>query len=643
MRYDSVVHIEKSARGPTIRNQVVIATGLTVVLALVVVTMYWGGLSGAFLLDDTPNLNVIAQLPANPNLSDILNLATTGFAGVFGRSISIFSFLLQHESWPEPRDFKFVNLLIHLLNGALLALCCVLIGRQWRLLSIPLIAVAMVSFIWLAHPIQVSTVLYVVQRMTLLSATFSLLALLFYLLGRGFLTRGENLPGIILVLIGLVPIALLALLSKENGVLIYLYVLVLEYTLFSTREQPKLLMRFRQGLLATTVLIALVGLIFVMPSTLEGYDLKPYSFSERILTQFSVLTIYLASIAVLLPNYYGVFHDDFANAQGLSLILSMLFIFGLILVALVKRKQWPLFSFAVLWFFAGHALESTFLPLEYYFEHRNYLPLLGPVFALVVFLSDILSRLDSNKRKATLTIASIAIAFMSITTVRQTALWGDALYQAYTAVEQHPASAGAQSNLVEKLSAAGEFQTAFDYHMTVIDPENLSIPPYIRWLEFSCILPNVKPPEDDVLVRQGSEAPHDFGTVFSLNNLVFGIIEGRCSSAPIQKIQLVLDELAANPNFAVSQADIVFYQGLLQASAENFSEAADLAADSFLLRADVRVGLYQVNWRIRAGETESAFSTLQSLERDYEEEIAASIELSSRLQFLQNRLQNSIN
>jgi len=643
MRYYSLVHIEKSARGPTIRNQVFIATGLTVVLALVVVAMYWGGLSGAFLLDDTPNLNVIAQLPANPSLSDILNLATTGFAGIFGRSVSIFSFLLQHESWPDPRNFKFVNLLIHLINGFLLALCCVLIGRQWRLPSIPLIATAVISFIWLAHPIQVSTVLYVVQRMTLLSATFSLLALLFYLLGRLFLSRGENTRGIVLVFIGLVPAALLSMLSKENGVLIYLYVLVLEYTLFAGSEQPKLLLRFRQGLLAATVLIAVVGLILVIPSTLEGYGLKPYSFSERILTQFLVLTTYLASIAVLLPNYYGVFHDDFANAQGLSLILSMLFILGLIVTALVKRKQWPLFAFAVLWFFAGHALESTFLPLEYYFEHRNYLPLFGPVFALVVFLSGMLPRLNSSKRKVTLTIASIAIAFMSITTVRQTALWGDALYQAYVAVEQHPASKGAQSNLVEKLSADGQFQLAFDYHMTVIDPEQLSIPPYIRWLEFSCILPSVEPPEDDVLSRQAREAPHDNGAVFSLNNLVFGILEGRCPSAPVKKIQLVLDDLAANPYFELSHADIIFYQALLQASAENFFAAADLAADSFRQRADVRVGLYQVNWRIRAGETESAMSTLQTLERDYGEDIAASTDLSARLQFLQSRLQDSAN
>lgn len=601
--------------------------------------MYWGGLSGAFLLDDTPNLNVIQQLPANPGLDDILNLAITGFAGILGRSVSIFSFLLQHESWPDPRNFKLVNLVIHIVNGCLLALCCVLIGRQWRTKAISILAIAAISFIWLAHPIQISTVLYVVQRMTLLSATFTLLSLLFYLLGRRLLLRNESAGGVVLVLIGLIPFALLAVLSKESGVLVYLYVLVLEYTLFASRKQPKLLLRLRQGLLAATVLIGVVGLIVIMPSTLEGYDLKPFSFSERVLTQFPVLTTYLASIAMLLPNFYGVFHDDFADAQGLSLVLSGLFILGMIAAALIKRKQWPLFSFAVLWFFAGHALESTFLPLEYYFEHRNYLPLSGLVFALVVFLNDALSRLDGNKRNAAIATAFVAIAFMSITTVRQTALWGDALDQAYAGVEQHPASERARSNLVEKLSAAGQYQAAFDYHMTIIDPEQSRIPPYIRWLEFSCILSNVEAPDDEVLRRQAREAPHEYGAIFSLNNLVFGINEGRCPGAPIGKIHLVLEALAANTNYAVSYADIIFYQALLYGATDNFVEAAILAADSFRQRADVRVGLYQVNWLARSDQAEDAESVLKSLVAAYGGEIAASADLSARLQFLENRLQ----
>jgi hypothetical protein len=46
------------------------------------------------------------------------------------------------------------------------------------------------------------------------------------------------------------------------------------------------------------------------------------------------------------------------------------------------RRRYPLAALAVLWYLAGHLLESTVLPIELYFEHRNYLPVLGPVFAL---------------------------------------------------------------------------------------------------------------------------------------------------------------------------------------------------------------------------------------------------------------------
>jgi hypothetical protein len=47
--------------------------------------------------------------------------------------------------------------------------------------------------------------------------------------------------------------------------------------------------------------------------------------------------------------------------------------------------------------------------------------------------------------------------------------------------------------------------------------------------------------------------------LFALNNLLFGITEGRFPGAPIKKIQLMLDGLAENFNFKVSAADIVFY------------------------------------------------------------------------------------
>lgn len=162
------------------------------------------------------------------------------------------------------------------------------------------------------------------------------------------------------MLSGLTVIAVLALLSKENGVSIYLYVLVLEYTIFAGSGESALLLRMRQALLVVTVVAGLIGVLLILPTILQGYELKPFSFQDRVSTQFPVLLTYLASIALLLPNDFGVFHDDFLTVEGPLLLLSIFLILGLLALALIKRKQWPLFAFAVFWYFAGHALESTF-------------------------------------------------------------------------------------------------------------------------------------------------------------------------------------------------------------------------------------------------------------------------------------------
>ena len=46
------------------------------------------------------------------------------------------------------------------------------------------LAAFVIALAWAVHPLQVSSVLYIVQRMEMLVATFTLLALLAYLRGR---------------------------------------------------------------------------------------------------------------------------------------------------------------------------------------------------------------------------------------------------------------------------------------------------------------------------------------------------------------------------------------------------------------------------------------------------------------------------
>ena len=74
--------------------------------------------------------------------------------------------------------------------------------------------------VWLIHPMQISTVLYVVQRMTELAALFCLCGLLAYLKGRALACAGRLKQGYAWMTAGLVLGTPLAILAKENGALL---------------------------------------------------------------------------------------------------------------------------------------------------------------------------------------------------------------------------------------------------------------------------------------------------------------------------------------------------------------------------------------------------------------------------------------
>ena len=144
--------------------------GLAAVLLLTTV-IYWPGLNSRFLGDDYVNLSDLDSVSEYGYLYYIFG---SGNAGPSGRPISLATFALQHNSWPDlPFNFKLVNLIIHLANGCLIFFISQFLanmlmrGRSRTILPI------MVTVLWLLHPMLLTTTLYTVQRMTLLSAFFT--------------------------------------------------------------------------------------------------------------------------------------------------------------------------------------------------------------------------------------------------------------------------------------------------------------------------------------------------------------------------------------------------------------------------------------------------------------------------------------
>lgn len=400
------------------------------------------GLGGTFIFDDLPNLLPWSALQDIDSGSKLLTFV---FSSKFlpGRPLSLLSFLVDDQSWPPSIHLlKQTNLAIHLLNTCMVfwlslrLLECMLPARPRSAL---LLASVLVAAIWGLHPMQVSTVSYIIQRMCLLSTLFTLIALLLFVQGRSQLeTRPSR--ALLLCSIGIGVFMPLAILAKETGLLICVLALLVEAFCF----RPNRLLAWRLWRLAFLVLPLLLFLVYCLVTYrffTRGFEIRDFNALERLLTQGPVLLDYLHKL--LLPSFGsgGLFFDNYPVSRSLfnppGTAFAWLVVLALIAGAWLLRRRYPVAAFGVLFFFAGHLMESTVLPLELYFEHRNYLPQLGLWIALAGILIELRSPL---LRLVTGTALAAWFLLLVFITRNNAALWGNPDLQAAVWYQQNPGS-----------------------------------------------------------------------------------------------------------------------------------------------------------------------------------------------------------
>ncbi|MDH3532312.1 MAG: hypothetical protein OEO82_05235 [Gammaproteobacteria bacterium] len=350
---------------------------------------YRPAIGGAFQLDDLANLGGLANVEDARSAADFI---LSGEGGPSGRPLALATFALQAESWSQgPAAFLSVNILIHLLNAIVLAWCLYRLALLQALEAHrAVIIAAAAAAMWVLMPLLSTATMLVVQRMTSLSALFVLLGLGCYLLAR---SRIETAPSGALVGMSasLVIGTALATLCKESGLLLPVFVLVVEATLLRCPKSVTL-RRWRVWQLVFLVLptVALLAFLASLVSYSESTAARRgFDGWERALTQTRILWLYLVKAVVGAPGQLGIFQDMPRVSRSLFEQATLLASFAWIMLAcaaVVWRRRYPLASLAVLWYLAGHLLESTVVPLELYFEHRNYLPVVGPLYAVASLL-----------------------------------------------------------------------------------------------------------------------------------------------------------------------------------------------------------------------------------------------------------------
>ncbi|WP_159675181.1 M48 family metallopeptidase [Andreprevotia sp. IGB-42] len=574
-------------------------------LALLACTFfYMGGMPGGFLLDDGINLEVLARVEGFSIPSFLDFFALQGVAGPTGRPVSLLSFYLQYKSWPDfPGHFKAVNLLIHLLCGVLVMRICYLILRRTSWCESAANMAIWVGSIWLLHPINVSTTLYVVQRMTGLASLFMLAGCVTYFSLRDDLALGHVRKACLKALLLLLPIQLLAVFSKESGAMLPIYLFAIEYTLYADSTGKW------RTILRALLWIAVVALLLTLlrPLLNPSFINRDFTAWERLLTEPRVLCDYLQKIVLPRVGQFSLFYDDFSISRSLlspwTTLPALIAIYGSLIACWLLRRRFPLFALGGLWFLLGHALESTSLNLELVFEHRNYVPMIGILLLLVSGISEI----NKNFRLIDLrkVVLPTYVTVLTLMLANETSLWKDAGKLQLSWAQRKPDSQRAQHAAAVVLINQGKIAEASAIvHAAALQDKNVAA--WAFYVGLPCFDANISAPPLSDLVFRFKSTPYSLWVPNTIEQTTSWIIDKSCARSDPQYLITLIGALLDNPAYQGARADLLFNRARLFAFTKDTDASLKDLDDAYRLSNRVEYILIASSALIDAGDFPAA-------------------------------------
>jgi hypothetical protein len=356
--------------------------------------IYSPGTGGGWVFDDYPNIVDNAGIQARSwSLPDITRAALSSPASDFKRPLASLTFAMNYlASGMDPVAMKVTNILLHLANGALLyaLLTSVLAFAHGRRRREDGVTALLATAGWLLLPINLTAVLYVVQRMESLANLFVLAGLIGYVAGRRRMLDGQR--GFFLAAASVVTGTGLGALAKETAVLLPLYAVLLEVFFFrahSTTDRKRSDPRIIAFYAVILVLPFVAGALWLLPQVInpQSWVRRDFTLATRLLSEARIVVDYVLWTVVPNPTWLSFYHDDFVASSGLftpwTTLACIVTIGAAGWLAWALRRRAPWLGLGIAWYLACHTLTATVLPLELIYEHRNYFASIGVVMVVV--------------------------------------------------------------------------------------------------------------------------------------------------------------------------------------------------------------------------------------------------------------------
>ena len=589
-----------------------------------VVAVYLPGLDGPLVLDDEANLEPFRTFERGAiEFAEIF----TGDLVAASRTRPL-AMLTFGANWLITGDdvwhLKFTNLVLHLICGALVFwLTGSLLGRpvagglrhRWWI-------AAWTAAAWMLAPLLVSTVLYVVQRMAQLAALFVLCGLGCFVAGRERVEGGRPRSGIVLVIVTFVVFWPLATASKPNGALLPLLALAVELFFFAGARARVMGLRIVSILALLAAAPAVVFAVRVATSPqwlLQGYAARAFGPYERVITQGRVLLDY-AMNALMLPGAtpLGLFRDDYPHSIGLTsppaTVLAIAFWAVLLSAAwFVRGTRAGVLLFGAVFFLCAHAVESSVLPLEIYFEHRNYLPSVGLFMSVGFGGAWLASTLSGRHRTAVVALLVAACLSYAGGTFQRVQAWQSRERLLSEEARLHPASRRVHTELVNAALLELDLEGALLHlgRADRLDDTRALLGTAAHYLAAYCVVARAPPDSAYVRLADPARRSDDPYTETVLRWLTERIEAGGCPTIDVPRASVTLSEAVARteplPGRAGYQAVAHLYAARWLAQSGTLTEALPhLETAARLLPSWVEPGLLETRYRIELGDLAGA-------------------------------------
>ncbi len=369
------------------------------------------------------------------------------------RPLSFLSFAVNYYfDGTNVFGYHVINFAIHYLAALFLFLFIYntlklpLLRDKYNYTAYPIALLA--TFFWAINPVLVTSVTYIVQRMTALAGLFYIMSMYFYLKGRT--AQKFNHCVFFFILCALAGLA--SVFSKENAAMLPVGILLYDLLLIQGVSKDSIKKYVKIFFFPVTIII-ITGFIYVDFSTIfDDYKMRDFTMVQRLLTEPRVIIFYLSLLFFPINSRLTLLYDIDVSRflfQPWTTLPAILLILTVIGFAFYLAKKRPLLSFCIIFYFLNHLIEGSFFNLELIFEHRNYIPamlLFVPPAQLCIFALDFFSDKKSIQFACAVGII-IIIAGMGNMTYLRNAIVADDFRLWLDNSEKYPQLSRPHSNL----------------------------------------------------------------------------------------------------------------------------------------------------------------------------------------------------